>query len=143
MADATKNKPAGFFGRDEDFGTRMDEYYEQGEQFLILDCEQDTPFVNPSLPDGHKDKVVESRTKMTTRKLDPETMSPYGLPVVVKTLAQVIYDHAGAQVTGDFPAVCYWDKVEVKQYNNTATVLRKVADWPLSAEIVAMMKGAA
>jgi len=140
---APTSKPQGFFGKDEDFGTRMDMWAEQGEQFLAMSVERDTPFINPALPEGHKDKVVESRTKIVARKFDPETLKPYGLPVVIKTLAQVIYDHAGEQAEGDFPSVVYWDKVEVKQYGNEAMILRRVAPWPLPEAMAEMMKGAA
>lgn len=123
-----KNKDAGgFFARDEDFGTRLDEAFAQGEQFLALEVERDTPFVNPKTQE-----TIETRTKILARKLDPETMQPYGLPVTVKTLGQVIYDHAGEIKEGDFPAVVAWDKVAIEKYNNEAMVLRKVADWPLS-----------
>lgn len=136
-----QTKGKGFFAKDEDFGTRLDEWVERGEQFLAMEVEQDTPFHNPALPEGHKDKVISSRTKITARKIDPDTLKPYGLPVVVKTLGQVIYDHAGEQAPGDFPAVVCWELVDVKQYGNQAMILRKVCSWPIPDDLRAMMKG--
>lgn len=120
-------KKAGFFAKDEDYGLRMDEHFEQGEQWLALSCEQDKPFV---------DKTGKSiqRTAFKARKLDPDTLKPYGLPVTVKTLSQPIYQNAGEASEGDFPCVVCWDRVEVKQYGNEATILRKVSDWPISEE---------
>jgi hypothetical protein len=126
----SSDKPKGFFARDEDFGTRLDEAFSQGEQFLALAVERDTPFTNPKTGE-----TIKTRTKITARKLDPETMRPFGLPVVVKTLGQVIYEHAGQVRADDFPAVVYWDRVAVERYNTEAMVLRKVAGWPLSDEM--------
>lgn len=128
---STKQKPGdGFFARDEDFGTRMDQFFEEDEQFLALTVERDSSFVNPK--DG---ETIDSRTKIEARKLNPETMEPYGLPVVVKTLSQVIYDHAGAIAPGDFPSIVFWTRVPVEKYNNEATILRRVCPYPIPAEL--------
>jgi hypothetical protein len=108
----------------------MDETYPAGEQFLVISVERDTPFTNPK--DG---EVIESRTKLLTRSFNPDTLEPYGLPVEVKTLGQVIYDHAGAQVAGDFPAICYWTQVDVDKWASKATILKRVAPWPLTEEM--------
>ncbi len=130
---ATGNKATSFWARDEDYGKRMDQQFAEGEQFLVLDIAPDTPFTDPSTGE-----VYESRTKMTARALDPETLTPIGLPIVVKTLSSPIYDRVKESAEG-FPAVVCWRKVENKKYNNRATILEFVAPWPLPAELVEML----
>lgn len=130
---ATKQSgKGGFFAKDEDFGTRMDERFQQGEQWLALSCEQDTPFID-------KDGQAINRTKFLAREIDPETMQPVGLPIVVKTLSAPIYANAGEAVASDFPAVVAWERVEVKQYGNEATVLRRISTWPVPQEYLDLM----
>lgn len=129
---ATKNPPT-FWSRDEDYGKRMDQQFAEGEHFLVMELHRDTPFVDPTTGETY-----ESRTAMTARTLDPETMTPIGLPIVVKTLSGPIYDRAGESTVG-FPAVVCWRRVENKKFANKATVLELVAEWPLSDEIREML----
>lgn len=124
---ATSKGNAGFFSKDKDYGLRMDEHFDQGEQWLALSCKRDTPFVD-------KDGKQIQRTAFEARKLDPDTLKPYGLPVTVKTLSAPIYENAGDVADDDFPCVVCWDRVEVKKYGNEATIIRHISVWPIPAE---------
>lgn len=127
MSTNKKSAPGSFWERDESFGAQMDKTFEEGELWLAHSCEQDEPFT----PEGGK---PINRTKFLAQKIDPDTMRPYGVPMVVKTLSQPIYENAGAVKDGDFPCVVKYEKVEVKKYGNEATVLRRACAWPVPQE---------
>lgn len=129
----TKAKGSSFFAKDRDYGERMDETFAEGEQFLVHELERDDPFTQPG-----KDPI--NRTKMLAQRLDPVTMEVDGLPVWVKTLSGPIYENAGNVGPDDFPRVVKWEKVQTKNYNSDATVLREVAPWPIPAELLAYMR---
>lgn len=126
-------KGKGFFAKDRNFGKRMDEEFAEGEQFLIHSLSRDEPFIQ----EGQK---PINRTQMLAQRLDPQTMEPDGLPMVVKTLSGPIYENAGEVSDDDFPAVVTWNRVQVKQYNSEATVLTEVSPWPIPAELLAYMR---
>lgn len=130
----------GFWGRDEDFGILMHEKFREGEPFLLLNVERDTPFTNPNTGE-----VIDSRSKLTVRRLDGYTFDIAagleGLPFEVKTLAQPIYDRAGAVKDGDFPCVVSYRKVKVKGYNSEATILDKIFAWPIPDDIRTLAAG--
>lgn len=120
-------KGKGFFEKDKDFGQRLDETYERREHFVVLGIERDTPFHNPKTGE-----VVETRTKLRTRRLNPETLSAEGPPVEVKTLSTPIYNSAEESVPEDWPAVVFWDKVQPSNPKHSeATVLRFVSEYPV------------
>lgn len=129
----TKKHADSYWSRDDDYGKRLDQVFAEGEQFLAMSIECDDPFTNPTTGE-----VYETRTKITARALDPESMTPVGLPMVVKTLANSIYTRA-SESTGGFPAVVMWRRVPNKKYNNEATILERVSEWPLSEDMRAML----
>lgn len=131
----TKSKT--FWSHDEQYGKRMDQTYEEGEQFLVMKVELGDPITDPTTG-----RTFESRTILTTRAIDPSTLQPIGLPVKVSTLSGPIYERAKESTDG-FPAIVTWRKVPVKKYGTEATVLEQVCPYPVPDDILAMMNGEA
>lgn len=121
---ATSKTAEGFFKRDEDIGVRMDEYFEEGEQWVALECDLEADYVTGS-------GQTLRRTRFLARKLDPDTLTAFGVPVTVKTASNPIREAAERVAPGDFPAVVAWHRVPVSRYDTEAVVLRRVTPWPI------------
>ena len=134
MATAKDTASTGMWGKDQDFGARLDTTYEPGEHFLLLSITPDGEFVGS---DGKKAPRVE----LLTRKLDGT--EPSGVPMKVKSLATPIVRLATEQQEGDLPAIVYWQRIPVKACNNETTVLKRVCPYPYPDDYLSAMDGEA
>lgn len=118
----------GFWGKDEEFGNRLDTTFGIGIPFIVHSIEQDTPFTNPQTAE-----VITTRSKLLCQGMDHKCR-PRGIPLEYKTLSSPIYERAGKVRDTDFPAVCVLSQVPVKRFGNKALVLRKMCEWPIPDE---------
>jgi hypothetical protein len=110
--------PTGAFGKDKQFGNRLDAMFAMGEPFLLLGWKLDSVI---STVHGEAQTV-----KLLVQKLNHDTGLPMGPPFTCNTVASAIVEKVQALTKEELEAgpVCNWQIVTSKGRGTNAMVLQ-------------------
>lgn len=115
-----KTAPAGAFGKDKQYGNRLDQSFAIGERLWLLAGKVSDEVIETELGDANPARLLVQRVN--------EADQPIGKPFAVTTLASAIVEKVKLLTDDELPALVELRKVMSSKFKTEALVLQYVGD---------------